>query len=262
MPDPFDLEGRRALVTGGARGIGTAICRALAARGAGVVFTTRPGGLGTARVDDLVEELRAHGAHASAVELDVRATGEIDAAVAAAADRLGSLDLLVNNAGTNIQQEALDVDEETWDTIVDTNLKGLFFTSQAFARRISGHEEGEEPRSAIVNVASQMGLVGWSRRAAYCASKAGVVNLTRVLAIEWARLGIRVNSVAPTFVHTPLADAMLEDDTLRAEVLDKMPMRRIGEPEDVANAVVYLASRGAGLVTGHTLTVDGGWTAS
>lgn len=255
--DPFDLGGRRALVTGGGRGLGAAICRELVLRGADVVFTARPGGVGTQRVDGFVQELRALGTSVSAIDLDVRSVEDIDAAVDVAFERLGGIDILVNNAGTNVQQWALEVDEATWDEIVDANLKGLFFVSQAVARRV----ETIDAECAIVNIASQMGLVGWNRRAAYCASKGGVVNLTRALAVEWAQYGIRVNGVAPTFVHTPLADKMLEDEALHREVISRMPLGRIGEPEDVANAVVYLAGSASAMVTGHTLVVDGGWTA-
>jgi 2-deoxy-D-gluconate 3-dehydrogenase len=261
LGDAFSLEGRSALVTGGASGIGAAICRALVDRGADVILTTRPGSLGEPRVVDVVRGLEASGRRVAAVELDVRRVATIDAVVHAASEELDGLDLLVNNAGTNIPMSALDVDEDTWDRIVDTNLKGLFFTCQSFVRHVRPARNGKERPCAVVNIASQMGLVGWTDRAPYCASKAGVVNLTKALAVEWAPLGIRVNAVAPTFVHTPLADAMLQDDAFRADVLARIPMGRIGDPEDAANAVVYLSGRGADLVTGETLAVDGGWTA-
>jgi 2-deoxy-D-gluconate 3-dehydrogenase len=191
----------------------------------------------------------------------MRSVEQVQHAVAEAADRLGRLDLLVNSAGTNVQQHALIVDEETWDTIVDTNLKGLFFACQAAARRMLEQPlVGDEPY-AIVNVASQMGFVGYFRRAAYCASKAGVVNLTRVLAIEWAEHAIRVNAVAPGFIDTPLARPMLADPEFEAEVMRRTPNRRVGTPQDVASGTLYLCSREARHVTGHTLSIDGGWTA-
>lgn len=260
--DPFSLSGRVALVTGGSQGIGAAIATGMARAGATVAFTMRPeDGDAPARTLAELEGISGRGG-ALAVELDLRRLPAIEGAVGKVADAFGRIDLLVNNAGTNVQQHALDVDEATWDLILDTNLKGLFFMSQAVARRMARQDRapGSHP-FAITSIASQMGLVGYARRAAYCSSKAAVVNLTRALAVEWAALGIRVNAVAPTFVHTPLADAMLADETFRREVESRSPMGRIGDPAEVAGAVVYLSSPAAGLVTGHTLAVDGGWTA-
>jgi 2-deoxy-D-gluconate 3-dehydrogenase len=262
LPSAFSLDGRVALVTGGAQGIGAAVARTLAAAGASVVLAVRPGRKDSPVVTEVLRDLcTTHANDAFAVEADVLSVASIAAAVDEASGRAGGIDILVNSAGINVQQHATEVDEDTWDLIVDTNLKGLFFMCQAVARNIIAGPQPDDARYAIVNIASQMGLVGFQRRAAYCASKAGVVNLTRALAIEWADAGIRVNAVAPTFVHTPLADAMLADERFRAEVLASSPMGRIGEPTDVANAVLYLCSPAAGLVTGHTLVVDGGWTA-
>ena len=194
--DPFSLKGKVALVTGGIRGIGAAVSRALAAAGALVAVTSRPTQESQEQRRALESELAEVGvaARAFGCDLEVRSQASIDACVAAVTSNLGPIDVLVNNAGTNVQQDALDVDEATWDLIVDTNLKGLFFMSQAVARGMSATPRADDMGYSIVNVASQMGLVGLSRRAAYCSSKAGVVNLTRVLAIEWARYGIRVNA--------------------------------------------------------------------
>jgi 2-deoxy-D-gluconate 3-dehydrogenase len=259
-PDEFDLSGRTALVTGGTGGLGEEICLTLARHGANVLFTHRPGGKAR-EAQALRRALVALGVQAAALELDLRELASIEAAVASAYEQAGEIDVLVNNAGTNVQQRALEVDEQTWDLILDTNLKGLFFTSQAVARRMAKRSRVHDMGYAIVNIASQMGHVGWFNRAAYCASKAGVVNLTRVLAVEWASFGARVNSVSPTFIHTPLADAMLADPELRESVFAQMPARRIGEPRDVALAVLYLSGSGSTMVTGHSLLVDGGWTA-
>lgn len=258
----FSLSGKVALITGGSQGIGAAIATMMARAGATVAFTMRPeDGDAPARTLAALEEISGPGG-AMAIELDLRRTAAIEGAVQEVAGRFDRIDLLVNNAGTNVQQHALEVNEATWDLILDTNLKGLFFMTQAVARRmVEQGRDGHGHPYAITSISSQMGLVGYTRRAAYCSSKAAVVNLTRALAVEWAALGIRVNAVAPTFVHTPLADAMLADETFRADVESRSPMGRIGDPEDVASAVLYLSSPAAGLVTGHTLVVDGGWTA-
>jgi len=181
--------------------------------------------------------------------------GSIEEAVGGMLAAWGRIDILVNNAGVNIPRPALEVTEEDWDGVLDINLKGLFFTAQktALAMKNGG--------GRIINIASQNGVVGYYRRAAYCASKAGVVNLTRVLAIEWAPLGITVNAVGPTFVVTPLTQSTWDDPAMREDLLKRIPLGRVGVPEDVVGAVVFLASPAASLITGHTLLVDGGWTA-
>jgi len=250
----FSLGGSTALVTGGGTGLGRAIAIALAAHGADVAVTELPGK--TELADGTAEEIRALGRRAAAINLDVTDLGSVGALVPAVLDQLGRLDILVNNAGLNIQRHALEVSEEDWDRVLDVNLKGLFFCSQAVGRHMVGNGGGR-----IVNIASQMGLVGYWRRAAYCSSKAGVVNLTRVLAIEWAQHRITVNAIAPTFVLTPLTEPMFEDAAFKADVISRIPLGRLAEPDDVANAAVYLASPAAKMITGQTLAVDGGWTA-
>lgn len=250
----FDLTGSVAVITGAGSGLGKAIAKALAQHGADVAVTELPGK--TALAEETVGELLALGRRAQAIPLDVTDLGSIDALVPTVVGSLGRLDILVNNAGLNIQRQALEVTEEDWDRVLDVNLKGLFFCSQAAGRHMIEHGGGR-----IVNIASQMGLVGYWRRAAYCSSKAGVVNLTRVLAIEWAKYGINVNAIAPTFVLTPLTAPMFEDADFKADVLARIPLGRLADPDDVANAAVYLASPAAKMVTGQTLAVDGGWTA-
>lgn len=250
---------RVALITGGTSGLGLATAKHLADLGATVVVThvVDPAD----RVRDVLADLRGRGGTADEVHVDVRDVDSIREGVESVVDRHGGVDILVNSAGTNVQQLAMDVDEQTWDLILDVNLKGTFFMCQAVARVMSANKPTGRGGHAIVNIASQMGLVGFHHRAAYCSSKAGVVNLTRVLAVEWAAARIRVNAVAPTFIKTPLAAPMFDDDDFRQEVLSRSPLATIGEPEDVVQGIAYLSGDGARLVTGHTLVIDGGWTA-
>jgi NAD(P)-dependent dehydrogenase (short-subunit alcohol dehydrogenase family) len=242
----FRLDGKVALVTGASRGLGAGIADALKEAGAKVV--------GTSREQDSAEQV-AKRLGSVPVVMDVADVGSVRAGVDRVASQLGRLDILVNNAGLNIPQGVFDVDEASWNAVVDTNLKGTFFAAQAAARRMVA--EG----GRIINIASQAGVVGIEERSAYGASKGGVTILTKVLAIELARHGITVNAVAPTFVATELTRTTLEDPAWRERVLSRIPLGRVGEPEDVAAATVYLASPAAAMVTGHTLLVDGGWTA-
>jgi len=253
------LTGAVALVTGtGPGGLGEAASHALAAAGARLVVTELPDRLD--RAEATAAAIRAqHGVAAVAVPLDVTDPASIEACVAAAvAAHGGRIDVLVNNAGLNVPQMAFDVTEDAWDRVLDVNLKGLFFTAQAVGRRM---RDQSPAGGSIVNISSQMGIVGYTMRAAYCSSKAGVVNLSRVLAFEWAEHAIRVNTVCPTFVETPLTRPMFEDAAFKEDVYRRIPLGRLATPEDVAHAVVYLAGPGAAMVTGHALLVDGGWTA-
>ena len=249
----FRLDGKVALVTGGGHGLGRSIVLALAGVGANVVVAGRE----AAQLDQTATEARAAGVDAMTVRVDVTDGAAIRRMVDAAVARFGAIDILVNNAGTNIQQDALEVTEEAWDAVNDVNLKATFFVSQSVARAMIATGRG----GRIINIASQMGAVGFFKRAAYCASKGGVVQLTKVLALEWAGHGIRVNAVGPTFVDSPLAREMLKDKDIADEVMRRIPIGRLGNPEEVAAAVVYLASAPADLITGHHLLVDGGWTA-
>jgi 2-deoxy-D-gluconate 3-dehydrogenase len=248
------VDGKTALVTGAGSGLGKAIAFAMAEAGADCAVTELPEKM------DALEPVCAgiHGAGRRALPLPLRlpVLESIDAAVSGAIDAWGRIDILVNNAGVNVPRPALEVSEEDWDRVLDANLKGLFFMAQRAARAMKDGAGGR-----IINMASQNGVVGYYRRAAYCASKAGVVNLTRVLAIEWAPLGITVNAVGPTFVVTPLTQSTWDDPAMREDLLKRIPLGRVGVPEDVVGAVVFLASPAASLITGHTLLVDGGWTA-
>ncbi|MGQ9600209.1 MAG: SDR family NAD(P)-dependent oxidoreductase [Anaerolineae bacterium] len=251
FPD-FSLTDKIAIVTGASTGLGYGSALALAHAGADVVVTSRS----QERVEPVAAEIRQMGRRALPLVLEVTCLESIDAMVKMTLEHFGRIDILVNNAGINIPEPALDVTEEHWDRVLDTNLKGLFFCAQRVGRVMIAQGGGK-----IINIASQMGFVGGKLRAAYCSSKGGVVQLTKVLAIEWARYGVNVNGVAPTFLRTPFTARMFEDEAFSQEVLRNIPLGRIGEVEDVLGAILFLASPAADLITGHTLLVDGGWTA-
>lgn len=248
MSPPFDLDGKVALVTGASRGIGAGIACVLKEAGATVVGTSRE----TASAEEIADRLDS-----IPILMDVADVSSIREGINRAVLELGQLDILVNNAGLNIPQGVLEVDEESWDSVLDTNLKGTFFASQATARHMIERAEG----GCIINVASQAGIVGIEERSAYGASKGGAILLTKVLAIELAPHEITVNAVAPTFVSTELGLQTLEDPEKRDRILSRISLGRMGEVEEVGAAVAYLASPAAAMVTGHTLTIDGGWTA-
>ena len=254
----LDLTGRKALVTGAARGIGATLAVGLAQAGAEVAICDLPTEAARAGLSDTAGRIRAEGGAGFAYDLDVREVASIDGVIRQAASDLGGLDILVNNAGIRRRAPALAVTEADWDAVLDTNLKGAFFCAQAAARLMIPQQFGR-----IIGISSQLAIVGAEHRAAYCASKAGLANLTRVLALEWAQYGITVNAIGPGPTTTPgllEADAR-EADAVQAELSVKMPLGRRLDAEELTGAAIYLASDSARATTGHLLVVDGGWTA-
>ncbi len=249
----FDLTGDVALVTGAARGLGRAISLALAHAGADVALGLRDVKTG----GDLTKEIEALGRRALPLQMDMTQRNQISRAIEDTAVHFGRLDLLVNNAGLAPENLAENVTEEDFDLTLRVNLKGTFFASQAAGRVMI-----RQKRGCIINMSSQAGFVALPTESIYCMTKAAIAHLTRCLAVEWGKYNIRVNAVAPTFIHTPGTESALADPAFRSNVIERIAaLHRIGEPTDVTGAVVFLASPAAALITGHTLLIDGGWTA-
>jgi 2-deoxy-D-gluconate 3-dehydrogenase len=244
---------RTALVTGASTGIGRATALALARDGFDLAVTD----LDPSWLTDVVAEIRGHGRKSVAIALELRAEGSTTQAMAQAAAALGAIDLLVNNAGRPLQKAATDVTWAEWNDVIDINLKGAFFLSAAFARDCRERGRG----GAIVSLASTHGLTGIAGRSVYGISKGGIIQMTRMLAIEWAPLGIRVNAIAPATVLTPSREKLLADSGVRAQMLARIPLGRFPTVDEVAAAVCYLASDAARSITGQILALDGGLTA-
>ena len=245
----FRLDGKRALVTGASSGIGLGGAAALAEAGAHVVMAARREG----PLEEAVAAVRAQGWSAEALVLDV---GDLDAARRAVTAR-GPFDVLFNNAGTNAPTPYVDVTEENFDAITDLNLKAAFFIAQAVAK---GLIEAGRPGS-IIHTSSQMGHVGGIDRSVYCGTKFGIEGVTRASAIELAPHGIRVNTVCPTFIRTPMTQSSFDNPQRRAWIEEKIKLGRVGEVEDIMGAVLFLACDASSLVTGTSILIDGGWTA-
>lgn len=248
MRSLFDLSGKRALVTGAGRGLGRGCALALAEQGAEVIALSRT----ASEVESLVGEIRAAGGNASAHACDVTQTDQIDE-ILAQQDRI---DVLVNNAGGNKPMLMTEVDEETLDYMLDLNVRSVYVFSQKVIPLMQRQNSG-----SIIHMSSQMGHIGAAKRTAYCMTKHAIEGLAKAMAVELAPWNIRVNTIAPTFIETPLTRPFFEDPAFKEAVFNHIPMKKLGQIEDIAAATVYLASEASAMVTGASLKVDGGWTA-
>lgn len=252
-PSRFSLAGRAVLVTGAGRGLGRECALALGEAGAEIWAMARSGD----ELDGLCAELKRRGAHGHALVCDVTNGQGVRDQLA----RIPRLDVLVNNAGMNIPEPFVDVTEAHLDRILGLNVRAAFLVSQAAVRRMLDEPQRKARGGVVIHMSSQMGHVGAVNRTAYCMSKHAIEGLTKAMAVELAQHNIRVVSVAPTFIDTPMTKPMFARPGFSDWVLDRIPLGRLGQMEEVASAVVYLASSGAALVTGSSLLLDGGWTA-
>lgn len=253
-PSPFDLGGRVALVTGASRGIGQSIAEALARAGADVAVTARS----LDALSETKERLSRTGCRVAAIVHDVATVAGCRSAVEETVARFGQVDILVNNAGVEDVRPALEVDEDLWDRIVGTNLKGAFFCAQAAA----AHMKGAGRPGVIINLCSLTSAVGVPGAVPYGSSKSGLLGMTRALAVEWAPLGIRVNAIAPGYFRTAMTDVFYADEAWQTAMLSKIPQARFGAMADLEGTAVFLASRASAYITGQCIPVDGGFLAS
>ena len=248
----FDLTGRVALVTGASRGLGRSIAVGLAEAGADLVITSRT----ISDVEAVAQGLTSTGHKVLPIQMEVTRGDDVEAGVSRAIKHFGKIDILVNNAGINIRKPVLELSEDDWDQTLDTNLKGCFLVAKAVGRHMVARKRG-----SVVNTASMMASVVHAERGAYASSKGGLVQLTRVLAVEWAAVGVRVNAICPGPFLTELNKAILDDPEKVKYFMDRLPMKRFGAPEELVGSVVFLASDASSYITGTTIYIDGGWTA-
>ena len=250
MASLFDLTGKIAIVTGANTGIGQAIALALASSGADVAC------VGRTPAQDTADRIKAMGRRAEIISADLSTIDPVERIVDETAAKLGGVDILVNNAGIIRRADAVDFTEADWDAVIDTNLKSVFFLSQAAGRHMIARGSGK-----IINIASMLTFQGGVRVPSYTASKSGIGGLTKLLANEWASKGINVNSIAPGYIATANTAALQADEARNKSILERIPAGRWGDASDLGGAAVFLSSRAADYVQGHVLAVDGGWLA-
>lgn len=247
-----DLKGKVAVITGGSSGIGLGLSLAFAELGCHVVPTSEPGT--EARIQEAVEKVSSFGVRSLTVATDVTRADHVDRLIQSTVDELGRLDVVINCAGVTIRSPSVEMSEQNWRTVIDVNLTGTFFVCQRAGRIMVKQRSG-----SIINIASLCSYVAYPEVVGYCASKGGVLMVTRALASEWATSGVRVNAIAPGDILTPLTRSMVDRDPDRRKRMEtRIPMRRLGEVEEVTGAAIYLASDASQYVTGHTIVVDGG----
>ena len=249
--DVFSLKGKTAIVTGASKGLGEAIAISLAEAGADLVLASRDEAL----LAKVAANISSKGVKCITVKADMLSAKDVQAMADKTIAEFGQIDILINNAGINIVKPFVDLTEEEWDRVLDTNLKGYFLCAQAAGREMLKRKSG-----CVINNASVFGLTGFPNLSPYIASKGGVVQLTKALAVEWARFNVRVNCIAPSYIVTEMAKRDIEaNPKILEQNLRKIPMRRGGEPREVGDVCVFLASEAASFMTGETIAIDGGW---
>lgn len=247
----FGIKDQVVVITGASQGIGKDMAFLFGSMGAKVALVAR----NKEKLELLSNEMKDLGYSAMYVPCDITKVDLIADVMSQIYDQYGKIDILINNAGTNIAKPPEEISEKDWDAVLDLNLKSAFFCSKEAGKYMKQGTKGK-----IIFISSQMAQVGYYNRVSYCSSKGGVMQLTRSLAIEWAKHQINVNSVAPTFIETPMTASMFEDQSFKEDVLNRIPLGRLAKPEDLYGALLFLSSSASDMVTGQTVFVDGGWT--